>query len=130
MGRAVQARVLAGNMKTLMPQAAFANGTLGHALDFDSTLFRLIHPSSPTVPAILAAAEHFGASDPMSSPLTAYVTAVELQRLAALGWSAGQGFHKPGIVGMLGVVCLEKTGPISKSKPPVRTAAISDLQRG
>jgi len=103
MGGAPQAGVLGASLRLPMTQAAFVNGTLGHALDFDSTLFPLIHPSSPSVPAILAAAEYVGASG--ADVVAAYVAAVEVQarmRLAARGWSAGQGFHKPGIVGLIG----------------------------
>ena len=58
MGGAPQATVIAGGFKTSMQNAAYANGTMAHALDFDNTWYPLNHPTSPTLPAILAIAEH------------------------------------------------------------------------
>src|SRR6476646_6836515 len=58
MGGAPQASVIAGGFKTSMLNAAYANGTMAHALDFDNTWYPLNHPTSPTLPAILAIAEH------------------------------------------------------------------------
>ena len=58
MGGAPQASVITGGFKTSMLNAAYANGTLAHALDFDNTWYPLNHPTSPTLPAILAIAEH------------------------------------------------------------------------
>src|SRR5215212_12247317 len=58
MGGAPQASVVAGGFKTSMTNAAYANGTMAHALDFDNTWYPLNHPTSPTLPAILAIAEH------------------------------------------------------------------------
>ena len=49
-----QASVIAGGFKTSMLNAAYANGTMAHALDFDNTWYPLNHPTSPTLPAILA----------------------------------------------------------------------------
>ena len=53
--------------KTSLPNAALANGYLGHLEDYDDTHIPLdyrdnIHPSSPIFPAPLAAAENLGAS--------------------------------------------------------------------
>lgn len=45
--------------------AAFANGALAHALDFDTTFQdALVHPSAPVIPAALAMAELTEASGP------------------------------------------------------------------
>lgn len=42
-------------------QAAFANGALAHALDFEDAHDRaLLHPNAPTIPAALAVCEAFG----------------------------------------------------------------------
>ena len=58
--------------------AAFANGTAAHALDFDDMCFvSLAHPSAPLVPAIMAAGELTGASGP--AVLDAYVVGFEVQ---------------------------------------------------
>src|SRR5476649_2631363 len=59
MGGAPQASVIAGGFKTSMLNAAYVNGTMAHALDFDNTWYPLNHPTSPTLPAILAIAENY-----------------------------------------------------------------------
>ncbi|MEO7727043.1 MAG: MmgE/PrpD family protein [Burkholderiales bacterium] len=105
MGGAPQSTVLAGGFKTSMLNAAYANGTMAHALDFDNTWYPLNHPTSPTLPAILAIAEHYKLSG--KKIITAIAAAFEVQgrlRLAATGLITGQGFHKPGTTGMFGAV--------------------------
>ncbi len=60
------------------PEAALANGTAAHALDYDDMCFvSLAHPSAPLVPAVLAAAELAGASG--RTVLDAYVAGFEIQ---------------------------------------------------
>jgi 2-methylcitrate dehydratase PrpD len=105
MGGAPQATVIAGGFKTSMLNAAYANGTMAHALDFDNTWYPLNHPTSPTLPAILAIAEHERLSG--AKIVEAIVAAFEAQariRLAATGMETGSGFHKPGMTGTLGAV--------------------------
>ncbi|MPZ44352.1 MAG: hypothetical protein GEV05_13275 [Betaproteobacteria bacterium] len=105
MGGAPQASVVAGGFKTSMQNAAYANGTMAHALDFDNTWYPLNHPTSPTLPAILAIAEHYGIDG--RRIVEAIVAAFEAQgrlRLAATGMADGQGFHKPGTTGTFGAV--------------------------
>jgi aconitate decarboxylase len=105
MGGEPQATVVAGGFKTSMQNAAYANGTMAHALDFDNTWYPLNHPTSPTLPAILAIAEHEGLSG--AKVIEALVAAFEVQgrvRLAATGMETGSGFHKPGMTGTLGAV--------------------------
>ncbi len=103
MGGAPQASVIAGGFKTSMLNAAYANGTMAHALDFDNTWYPLNHPTSPTLPAILAIAEHYRL--PGTRVIEAIATAFEVQarvRLAATGLETGSGFHKPGTTGTFG----------------------------
>lgn len=103
MGGNAQASVIAGGFKTSMPAAAFANGTLAHALDFDNTWYPLNHPTSPTLPAILAIAEYYRLGG--TALIEALVCAFEVQgrlRLAATGMDTGSGFHKPGMTGIMG----------------------------
>jgi len=58
--------------------AALANGTAAHALDFDDMCFvSLAHPSAPLVPAIIAVAETVGASG--RAVIEAYVVGFEIQ---------------------------------------------------
>src|SRR5262245_56052871 len=103
MGGAPQSSVIAGGFKTSMPNAAYANGTMAHALDFDNTWYPLNHPTSPTLPAILAIAEHRRL--PGTRIIESIVAAFEVQgrlRLAATGLETGSGFHKPGTTGTFG----------------------------
>ena len=105
MGGAPQASVVAGGFRTSMQSAAYANGTMAHALDFDNTWYPLNHPTSPTLPAILALAEHYGLSG--KKVVEAIVAAFEVQgrlRLAATSMADGAGFHKPGTTGLFGAV--------------------------
>lgn len=104
-GGTPQASVIGGGFKTSMPNAAFANGTMAHALDFDNTWYPLNHPTSPTLPVALALAEHYGLSG--RAIVEALVAAFEVQgrlRMAATGLETGQGFHKPGTTGTMGAV--------------------------
>jgi aconitate decarboxylase len=103
LGGMPEATVLAGGFQTAMPNAAFANGTMAHALDFDNTWYPLNHPTSPTLPAILAVGEARGS--PGRAIIESIVTAFEVQarlRLAATDWTTGRGFHKPGVTGVMG----------------------------
>ena len=103
MGGTPEASVITGGFKTSMENAAFANGTMAHALDFDNTSYPTNHPTSPTLPAILAIAEHNGASG--RQVIEALATAFEAQarfRLAGTGMATGVGFHKPSTAGMFG----------------------------
>lgn len=98
-----EATVVAGGFKTSIYNAAFANGTIAHALDFDNAWFPPNHPVSPTLPAILAMAEKFRLSG--RAIIEAIVTAFEVQgrvRMALTGKVPGQGFHPPGTTGIMG----------------------------
>jgi 2-methylcitrate dehydratase PrpD len=58
--------------------AALANGTAAHALDYDDMCFvSLAHPSAPLVPAVLAVGEMAGANG--QAILDAYVVGFEIQ---------------------------------------------------
>ncbi|MGZ9006402.1 MAG: MmgE/PrpD family protein, partial [Burkholderiales bacterium] len=57
LGGTPEASVVAGNFKSSALNAAYANGTLCHALDFDNTSVPVNHPTSASLPAILAIAE-------------------------------------------------------------------------
>jgi aconitate decarboxylase len=103
MGGHPQASVITGGFKTSMGNAAYANGTMAHALDFDNTWYPLNHPTSPTLPVVMAIAEHYKLSG--KKIIEAIATAFEVQgrvRLAATGLKTGQGFHKPGTTGTFG----------------------------
>jgi 2-methylcitrate dehydratase PrpD len=57
--------------KAPAPEAAWINGTAGHALDYDDVASLRGHPSTVLVPAIIAEGETLGASG--RDMLTAYV---------------------------------------------------------
>jgi 2-methylcitrate dehydratase PrpD len=84
--------------------AAFANGTAAHALDFDDMCFvSLAHPSAPLVPACIAAAESSGA--PGRAALDAYVVGFEIE--ARLGRAMNprhyeRGWHCTSTLGTIG----------------------------
>ena len=84
------------------PDAAWINGTAGHALDYDDVALRG-HPSTVLVPAILAEAEELDASG--EDMLTAYIAGYETW--AELFWRDkgahhGKGWHPTGIFGAIG----------------------------
>jgi len=71
-------RVLGTTLHASPGNAALANGTAAHALDYDDMCFvSLAHPSAPLVSAALAAAETAGASG--AALLDAYVAGFELE---------------------------------------------------
>ncbi|MFC4312863.1 MmgE/PrpD family protein [Steroidobacter flavus] len=62
-GRA-ESTVFASGTRVPAALAAFANGALAHALDFEDAHDRaLLHPNAPTIPAVLAVCEAFGPID-------------------------------------------------------------------
>jgi len=102
-GGTPEATVIAGGFKTSAANAAFANGCMAHALDFDNTWYPLNHPTSPTLPAILALAERNRIGG--QKVIEALVAAFEAQgrlRMAATAMTTGAHFHKPGITGTIG----------------------------
>jgi len=103
LGGRAEASVIGGNFRTSAANAAYANGTLCHALDYDNTWWPRNHPASPAIPAILAVAERNGASG--AAVLRAIVLAFEVQgriRVASQGVVSGGPFHHPGVSGVMG----------------------------
>jgi 2-methylcitrate dehydratase PrpD len=97
--------VICGGFKSNALNTAYANGCLAHALDFDNTWWPLNHPTSPTLPAILAIAERDGLSG--AEITRAIVLAFEVQgrmRVASEASEPGSRFHKLGVSGSVGAV--------------------------
>jgi len=98
------ARVLGTSLRASLAGAAFANGTAGHALDFDDVTQHMSgHPSIPLAPAVLALAEERGASG--AELLTAFLVGFEAECKIgrALGRSHyARGFHATSTLGALG----------------------------
>ena len=105
---AVQGRtastVIGSGIKTDPANAALANGTTGHALDFDDVNWTMIaHPTVAILPAVLALAEERGASG--KEALLAYVVGFEIG--AKLGGAVHpkhyeHGWHATGTLGTIG----------------------------
>jgi 2-methylcitrate dehydratase PrpD len=99
------ASVIAGGFSTSPESAAFANGALCHALDFESIWHPAEHPTSPTLPAILAIAEARRCTG--RDVIKALVLAFEVSgrmRVASARMKVGAipGYHPPGVSGMIG----------------------------
>ena len=93
LGARPQASVWGSSLKTSPAEAAFANGTLSHALDFDDSLPSLHgHPSATIAPAALAVAEVVGASG--ADTLAAYALGLEVA--GAIGRAIGPGHYVRG----------------------------------
>jgi len=90
--------------RSTAPDAALANGTAAHALDYDDMCFvSLAHPSAPLVPAVVAAAEIALASG--RDALDAYVVGFEIE--ARLGRVMNprhyqRGWHNTSTLGTIG----------------------------
>lgn len=108
-GAAPDAAIIGTDRRAAPRFAALANGTAMHADDYDDTLqaetgrYQAVHPTSPVLPAVLAAAEAGGR--PGRDLLTAYHLGVEA---ACRIFDATDvrhilnGFHGTGTCGMLG----------------------------
>ena len=98
--------VIGLGVKTSTTNGAFANGTLGHALDFDDMIFPLVgHPTVPVIPAVLALAERLGANG--RDALLAFNLGFDV--LCKLGGAVApahwyKGFHSTATVGTFGAV--------------------------
>ncbi|MEP6871362.1 MAG: MmgE/PrpD family protein, partial [Anaerolineaceae bacterium] len=99
-----QATIIAGGLRTSAQQAALINGAASHALDFDDVQMTMSgHPSVPIIPALLALAEHRGASG--ADFIAAFVAGFEMEcRVGALVMPGhySTGFHATGTLGTFG----------------------------
>ena len=104
MGGSSDSSVVGHGFKTSPPQAAFANGTFLHCLDFEVQGNPPTHGTSASLPPALALAEQLGASG--KAVIEAYVVGWEVQaRLRTASASANanlRGYHPPGIFGPMG----------------------------
>jgi 2-methylcitrate dehydratase PrpD len=99
-----QATIIGRTPRVSAHQAAMANGTAAHALDYDDVLETMLgHPSAPIYAAVLALGEAEGRSG--RDCLTAFVAGVEIaSRLGRLVTPSHYelGFHTTGTIGTLG----------------------------
>ena len=100
-GAVGQATVLSGGGQSTMANAALANGTMGHALDYDD-FGGFGHPTVAIFPALLAIGEHTGATG--RDLLEAYVVGCEvglaLQHTTKYK-QMDKGFHSTAVIGRL-----------------------------
>jgi hypothetical protein len=91
-----------GDRHAPAPEAAWINGTAAHALDYDDVALRG-HPSTVLVPAILAEAEHLGATgaDMVTAYVAGYEVWAELFRRDT-GLLHQKGWHPTGLYGAVG----------------------------
>ena len=77
-----QASVFGAGLKVSVPDAALANGSIAHALDYDDCGVKIGHPSVLVLPAVLSLGEQLGASG--QDILTAYILGLEVEGKMAL----------------------------------------------
>ncbi|OGL69571.1 MAG: hypothetical protein A3J27_08485 [Candidatus Tectomicrobia bacterium RIFCSPLOWO2_12_FULL_69_37] len=104
MGGAPHGTVVGSSLRTSTPLAALANGTLGHALDFDDSNYLLNgHPSVGVLPAVLAQGERQGASG--REVLEAFVVGYEISTKLGAGMNPAHynsGWHSTCTLGAMG----------------------------
>jgi len=96
-----EATVFGQGFKSSALQAAFANGTAAHALDYDHSFTLMGQPTAPIIPAIVSLGDSLGASG--RAVLEAYVCGFEVTAKLALSLKdSTQDWHAPGTLGSLG----------------------------
>lgn len=104
LGGQEQATILGYGLKTLMPNAALANATMGHSLEMDDARRgSATHPGVPVIPAALAVGESCNRDgktliDSVALGLETMIRVGE----SFLGVSHNQGFHPTGTCGVFG----------------------------
>lgn len=103
-GAATEASIWGTNMRASVSTAAFANGLLAHALDYDDwdAFIHVGHPTSMIAGAALPLAESIGASG--QDILKAYILGIEvICKIAANAPNVqDRGFHSTPVFGSLG----------------------------
>jgi len=101
-GAKEEASVIGQGFKSSALQAAFANGTAAHAMDFDHSFTLMGQPTAPIIPAVLALGESLGVSG--RQLIEAYATGFEVTgKLAhSLRDSKHDGWHAPSTLGSFG----------------------------
>lgn len=82
LGGPPQAGVIGGGFLTSVAEAALANGTIAHALDYDDCGMKIGHPSVMVLPAVLSLGHQLHASG--RQVLAAYILGLEIEGKVAL----------------------------------------------
>jgi len=99
------ATVIGGGFRTSAPWAALANGTMGHAEDFDDSGYAILgHPTVPLLPAMLALGEQHKASgkDIIEAYIVGFETESKLGRAMIPSGHYQRGWHATGTLGTMG----------------------------
>jgi len=101
-GAREETSVIGQGFRTSALNAALANGTAAHALDFDHIFTIMGQPSAPVTPATFALGEALGASG--RQIIEAYVAGFEVtaKLVHSLRDSAHDGWHAPSTLGSFG----------------------------
>ena len=94
--------VIGQRFKTSALNAALANGTAAHAMDFDHSFTLMGQPTAPIIPAIFALGESLGASG--RQIIEAYVVGFEVtaKLVHSLRDTTHDGWHAPSSLGSFG----------------------------
>ena len=107
-----ESSVIGQGVKSSAMQAAFANGTAAHALDFDHSFTLMGQPTAPIIPAIISLGESLGSSGRRC--LEAYVAGFETitKLVMSLRQRSEDGWHPPSSFGSFGagVACAKLQG--------------------
>lgn len=98
-----EAGVIAAGFKTLAPQAAWVNGTIAHALDYDDWCIPFGgHPTVAILPAVLALGEKHAASgkDVLLSYIVGFEAAAKVGPVCLRHYMIG--WHMTGTMGTIG----------------------------
>ena len=82
LGGSPQASIFGAGVKASVADAALANGSIAHALDYDDCGVKIGHPSVLVLPAVLSLGERLRASG--QDILTAYILGLEIEGKLAL----------------------------------------------
>jgi len=101
-GAREETSVIGQGFRTSALNAALANGTAAHALDFDHSFTIMGQPTAPVAPATFALGEALGASG--RQVIEAYVAGFEVtaKLVHSLRDSAHDGWHAPSTLGSFG----------------------------
>lgn len=100
LGGKPECAILGAKLRSSPADAAFANGTLCHALDYDDVWLPTAHPTGCTFPATLAVAEARHASG--KALITAQMAAYEILGKVHMAINGSAGWHGTAVFGTFG----------------------------
>lgn len=107
-GGTAEASILGTGLRTTAVRAAFANGAMSHALDYEDAFdLAPVHPNASLIPAVLALAQSHASPLPGSEVIAAIAVGCEIS--CRLGLSLRRpleegGWYPPPILGAMGAV--------------------------